>query len=307
MTSAPPKSTAMSFTVATFYKFTPFPDRETKQPEYQTLCEAHDIRGTILLAQEGINATIAGTNEAIEQVIAVLKEDDRLWDLDVKFSPAASLPFGRLKVKLKTEIVTFGQPEANPTEIVGQYVHPKDWNDLISQPDVVTIDTRNDFEVAIGSFQGAENPHTSSFRDLPNFVQQNLDPAKHKRVAMFCTGGIRCEKATSYLKHQGFEEVYHLQGGILKYLEEIPAEESLWNGDCFVFDERVSVKQGLEPGDYELCQACGAPVSEADRRSPHYEAWISCPHCYASLTPEKRSRQLARKQQAEGARSGNPI
>jgi UPF0176 protein len=299
----------MPFTVATFYKFTPFPDRATKQQEYQTLCEASDIRGTILLAEEGINATIAGTSEVIDHVIAVLKQDDRLRDLDVKFSQAETQPFGRLKVKLKAEIVTFGQPDANPTAIVGQYVKPEDWNALISQPDVVTIDTRNDFEVAIGSFQGAANPHTASFRDLPQFVQQNLDPNQHKRVAMFCTGGIRCEKATSYLKQQGFEDVYHLQGGILKYLEEVPAEDSLWEGDCFVFDERVSVKQGLELGDYALCQACGAPMSEADRRSPQYEAWISCPHCYESLTPEKRSRQLARKQQAEGAKkstSDNP-
>ncbi|TAF50500.1 MAG: rhodanese-related sulfurtransferase [Oscillatoriales cyanobacterium] len=292
----------MPFTVATFYKFTPFPDREAKRQDYQNLCEAHNICGTILLADEGINATIAGTRDAIDHIIATLRQDDRLQALDVKFSQAATQPFGRLKVKLKAEIVTFGQPEANPTEIVGQYVKPADWNELISQPDVVTIDTRNDFEVVIGSFKGAENPHTASFRDLPEFVQQNLDPSQHKRVAMFCTGGIRCEKATSYLKQQGFEEVYHLQGGILKYLEDVPAEESLWEGECFVFDERVSVKQGLEPGDYELCQACGAPVSEADRRSPHYEAWISCPHCYASLTPEKRSRQLARKQQAEGAK-----
>jgi UPF0176 protein len=295
----------MPFTVATFYKFTPFPDRATKQQEYQTLCEASDIRGTILLADEGINATIAGTSTAIDHVLATLRQDDRLQDLDVKFSQAETLPFGRLKVKLKAEIVTFGQPDANPTQIVGHYVKPEDWNELISQPDVVTIDTRNDFEVAIGSFHGAANPHTASFRDLPDFVQQNLNPNQHKRVAMFCTGGIRCEKATSYLKQQGFEEVYHLQGGILKYLEEVPAEESLWEGDCFVFDERVSVGHGLEPGDYELCQACGAPVSDADRRSPHYEAWISCPSCYAALTPEKRSRQLARKQQAEGSRSGN--
>lgn len=293
----------MPFTVATFYKFTPFPDRATKQQEYQTLCEASDIRGTILLADEGINATIAGTSAAIEHVLDSLRQDDRLQNLDVKYSTAETLPFGRLKVKLKPEIVTFGQPDTNPNAIVGQYVRPEDWNELISQPDVVTIDTRNDFEVAIGSFHGAENPHTASFRDLPDFVQQNLNPNQHKRVAMFCTGGIRCEKATSYLRQKGFEEVYHLQGGILKYLEEVPAEESLWEGDCFVFDERVSVGHGLEPGDYELCQACGAPVSDADRRSPHYEAWISCPSCYESLTPEKRSRQLARKQQAESERS----
>lgn len=289
----------MSFTVATFYKFTPFPDRAAKQQDYQTLCETHQICGTILLAAEGINATIAGAEVAIAHVITTLRQDDRLTDLDVKFSQAKTQPFGRLKVKLKAEIVSFGQPDANPTTIVGHYVKPADWNALISQPDVVTIDTRNDFEVAIGSFRGAANPQTDRFRDLPEFVRQHLDPNQHQRVAMFCTGGIRCEKATSYLKQQGFAEVYHLQGGILKYLEEIPPEESLWEGDCFVFDERVSVGHGLKPGDYELCQACGAPVSEADRRSPHYEAWISCPHCYETLTPEKRSRQLARKQQAQ--------
>ncbi|MGD1902668.1 MAG: rhodanese-related sulfurtransferase [Geitlerinemataceae cyanobacterium] len=297
----------MPFTVATFYKFAPFPDRAAKQTEYRALCETHGIRGTILLAAEGINATIAGTEEAIATVLATLNGDDRLRDLEVKFSAAESLPFARLKVKLKAEIVSFGQPDANPAEVVGQYVPPEEWNALISQPDVVTIDARNNFEVAIGSFQGAENPHTTDFRDLPDYMRDRLDPGQHKRVAMFCTGGIRCEKATSYLKQQGFAEIYHLQGGILKYLEEIPPERSLWQGDCFVFDDRVSVTHGLEPGAYDrTCLACGDPLSEADRQSPHYEPWVSCPRCYASLTPEKRDRQLARKRQAEGeSRAGS--
>jgi len=290
----------MPSTVATFYKFTPFPDREVKRQEYETLCETYDVRGTILLAAEGINATIAGTDAAIETVLATLRRDDRLRDLAVKRAVAAAPPFERLKVKLKAEIVSFGQPDADPTAIVGQYVAPADWNDLISQPDVVTIDARNDFEVAIGSFAGAENPQTKDFRDLPDYVRDRLDPDRHKRVAMFCTGGIRCEKATSYLKQQGFEEVYHLQGGILKYLEEVPPDRSLWQGDCFVFDERVSVTHGLEPGTHDrICLACGDPLSAADRRSPQYEAWVSCPRCYDTLTPEKRARQLDRQRQAQ--------
>jgi UPF0176 protein len=195
-----------------------------------------------------------------------------------------------LKIRLKPEIVTLGLPEVDPNEKVGTYVEPENWNDLISNPEVIVIDTRNDYEISIGTFKGAENPQTQTFRDFPEYVKQNLDSHKHKKVAMFCTGGIRCEKASSYLISQGFQEVYHLKGGILKYLEEIPPEESLWEGECFIFDQRITVSHNLETGNQELCFGCGYPVSETDKTSPKYEKSISCPHCFHTLTPEKRKR-----------------
>jgi len=289
----------MSYIVATFYQFIALPDCKEKQKVLQQQCAALGIRGTILLAQEGINATIVGTRSAIDQLRTFLKSDLNFDALEYKESLVECVPFKRLKVKVKREIVTLGQPIANPQRVVGQYIEPQAWNELISQPDVITIDTRNDFEYSIGSFRGATNPHTHSFREFPEFVKQNLDPQQHKRVAMFCTGGIRCEKATSYLRQQGFEAVYHLKGGILKYLETVPETESLWEGECFVFDDRVAVSHGLKTGEHELCMNCGHPVSAADREHPHYEAWVSCPHCHESLTPEKRSRRLERKRQME--------
>lgn len=289
----------MSIVIATFYKFVPLQDCEALQRSLQTLCTAEDLRGTILLAAEGINATVSGNVIGIEYLITTLKEDPRFTDLTLKRAVADEQPFARMKVKIKREIVTFGQPTANPAQQVGTYVSPQDWNQIITDPEVILIDTRNEYEVNIGTFKGAENPHTESFGDFPAYVQTHLDPARHKKVAMFCTGGIRCEKATSYLLHQGFESVYHLQGGILKYLEEVPATESLWEGECFVFDERVTVQHGLEPGNYDLCRACGHPISEADKRSPHYEPCISCPHCYPAMTPEKRTKQMMRKLQYE--------
>ncbi|MGK7943315.1 MAG: rhodanese-related sulfurtransferase [Microcystaceae cyanobacterium] len=287
----------MNQIVATFYKFIDLPDCEGKQKELLDICQQSHVKGTILLAKEGINGTIAGDRSGIDTVLEALRSDVRLQDLEVKESVAASPPFERLKVRIKQEIVTFGQPTVNPNEKVGNYVPPQQWNELLEDPEVVVIDTRNDYEVAIGSFKGAKNPHTQSFREFPDYVQQQLDPGQHTKVAMFCTGGIRCEKASSYLLSQGFKEVYHLKGGILKYLEEISAEESLWEGECFVFDERVAVKQGLSEGSYELCLGCGYPLSAQDKASPHYEEGICCPHCYQQLTPEKRQRQTEKWKQ----------
>ena len=276
--------------VAALYKFVSLPDCNELQAALLSFCQLQGIKGTILLAQEGINGTIAGSRQQIDTVLAFLRNDSRFADLEHKESYTEIPPFERLKIRLKPEIVTLGLPEVNPAEKVGTYVKPEDWNDLISNPEVTVIDTRNDYEVTIGTFKGAENPQTQIFRDFPEYVQQHLDPKKHQKVAMFCTGGIRCEKASSYLLSQGFEEVYHLQGGILKYLEEIPQTESLWEGECFIFDQRVTVSHDLETGNQELCFCCGYPISETDKTSPEYEKNISCPHCFHTLTPEKRKR-----------------
>lgn len=289
----------MSLIVATFYKFVQLPDYQELQPKVLSYCQQQAIRGTILLALEGVNGTIAGSRSAIDSVLSFLQSDPRFADLEHKESSAETVPFERMKVKVKKEIVTFGKPDVNPAEKVGTYVSPKEWNELIANPDVVVIDTRNDYEVSIGTFHRAINPETNSFREFPEYVKQNLDPNQHRKVAMFCTGGIRCEKASSYLLDQGFQEVYHLQGGILKYLEEVPAEESLWQGECFVFDERIAVKHGLEPGSYEMCRSCGHPIADKDKTSPHYEEGIACPYCYETLTSEKRVRQIERKRQLQ--------
>lgn len=277
--------------VATFYKFVSLPDFALMQDPLLSYCSAQGIKGTILLAKEGINGTIAGSRQAIGLVLAYLRSDQRFTDLEHKESTAETPPFERMKVRLKKEIVTLGLPEVDPNEQVGKYVTPQDWNDLISDPEVTVIDTRNDYEVYIGTFQGAQNPQTNSFSEFPEYVRQNLDPNKHKKVAMFCTGGIRCEKASAFMLAQGFSEVYHLKGGILKYLEEVPAEDSLWQGECFVFDERVTVVHGLETGHHQLCFCCGHPLTKEDKASPKYEEGIACPHCFDSLTVEKRLRQ----------------
>lgn len=285
----------MTYLIATFYKFVTISDPEVKKKQILAVCRQKQVKGTIILAEEGINGTISGSHNAIADVLAALRSIPQLADLEHKESTAQKSPFVRLKVKIKSEIVTLGLPAVNPNQQVGQYVEPQDWNQVISNPEVVVIDTRNDYEVELGSFPRAINPNTESFREFPEYVGQNLDPKVHPKVAMFCTGGIRCEKASSYLLSQGFKEVYHLKGGILKYLENVSSEESMWSGECFVFDERVAVKEGLERGSYELCYGCGHPLSEAELNSPQYELHISCPYCYEQLTPEKKARQINRR------------
>ncbi|WGT68019.1 oxygen-dependent tRNA uridine(34) hydroxylase TrhO [cyanobacterium endosymbiont of Epithemia clementina EcSB] len=280
----------MNQIVATFYKFVTLTDFETKQKPLLELCYQKAIKGTILLAQEGINGTIAGSRQGLDAVIAYLRCDPRLTDLETKEASIKSLPFKRTKVRLKKEIVTLGIPEINPLEKVGTYVDYNDWNNLISDPEILVIDTRNNYEVEMGSFKGAINPNINSFREFPNYVAQNLNPFKHKQVAMFCTGGIRCEKATSLLINKGFNKVYHLKGGILKYLEKVQSEQSLWDGECFVFDKRVAVKHNLEKGHYEMCLSCGYPISERETLSLNYEYGVSSSHCISDLTTQKIER-----------------
>ncbi len=289
----------MTQVIAAFYKFVTLADYPERRQPLLNICQQHHIKGTILLAAEGINATISGTRSSIDTILAYLKADPCFTDLEHKESIAEKSPFDRLKVRLKQEIVTFGIPTTNPTETVGTYVKPQDWNRLIADPDVLVIDTRNQYEVEIGTFQGAIDPHTDSFTEFPEYVANNLDPARHKQIALFCTGGIRCEKATSYLLNQGFENVYHLQGGILKYLEEIPATDSHWEGECFVFDDRVAITHGLELGTYQLCWGCGNPISQSDLASPHYEPGICCHRCYQTITPEQRASRTERWRQLQ--------
>ena len=286
---------------AALYKFVSLPNYVTLRANIHAACEAHYIKGTILLANEGINGTIAGLPENIHKVLHFLRTDPQFngafADLEHKESFADEHPFYRMKVKLKKEIVTLGVPGISPTKKVGTYVKPEDWNALISDPSVILIDTRNDYEVDIGTFKGATNPKTTTFREFPEYVAKNLDKTKHKKVAMFCTGGIRCEKASSYMMDRGFDEVYHLQGGILKYLETVPEAESLWQGECFVFDQRVAVKHGLDVGEYDQCYACRHPLSPAELRSAQYTPGISCPYCYNSLSEEKKQSLTERQKQ----------
>lgn len=291
-----------NYIVAALYKFAKLPDYQAMQPALLAFCLQHELKGTLLLAEEGINGTVAGSREAIAALMQYLRQDARLADIEHKESHAEKTPFYRMKVRLKKEIVTLGVPDISPNNKVGTYVAPEHWNSLISDPDVILIDTRNDYEYDIGTFQGAIDPRTTTFREFPDYVSKNLDPSKHKKVAMFCTGGIRCEKASSYMMEQGFEEVYHLQGGILKYLENVPAEESLWQGECFVFDQRVAVRHGLELGDYDQCHACRHPLSPAEMQSPHYLAGISCPYCHDKLSEEKRASVAERQKQMALAR-----
>ena len=288
----------MTLVIATLYKFVRLPDFAEQQPLLLSQCQLQGVKGTLLLAEEGINGTIAGSRVAIDAVLSFLRADPRFADLEHKEALADVQPFDRLKVRLKSEIVTMGVPDADPNAQVGTYVNPQDWNALLADPSVTVIDTRNDYEVSIGSFQGAQNPETSSFRQFPNYVRTHLNPAQHKKVALFCTGGIRCEKASAFMLAQGFEAVYHLKGGILKYLEDVPAQESLWEGECFVFDQRVAVQHGLEQGTHDMCRSCGHPLAEADKASPYYEDAIVCPYCIDQLTEAKRNRQEARRRQA---------
>lgn len=289
--------------VAALYKFVSLPDYALLREPLLAQCQSQAVFGTLLLAEEGINGTIAGPRSGVDAVLAYLRKDERLADLSHKESFCEENPFLRMKVKLKKEIVTLGVAGVSPTNAVGQYVKPEDWNALISDPDVVLVDTRNDYEYEIGTFKGALDPNTESFREFPEYVAKNLDPAKHKKVAMFCTGGIRCEKSTSYMLEQGFDEVYHLQGGILKYLEEIPAEESLWEGECFVFDERVAVKHNLEVGQYDQCHACRHPITEQDKQSEHYVLGVSCPKCFDKMSDAQRQRFAERQKQIDLAKA----
>lgn len=287
----------MPFTVATFYKFVALPDYAALQQPLKDICQIQAVKGTILLAAEGINGTIAGTQNGVDAVLGHIKADQRLNNIDVKISLASEMPFGKLKVRLKKEIVTLGLPEVSPAQQVGTYVPARQWNQIITDPEVTVIDTRNDYEVGMGTFERAQNPETTTFNEFPDYAKNNLDPAKNRKVAMFCTGGIRCEKASSYLLSQGFEAVYHLQGGILKYLEEVPEEESLWQGECFVFDERVAIVHGLRSGSYDICYACGHPISIADQQSDSYESEVSCPYCFKELTEERQCKLRERKRQ----------
>lgn len=299
------------YLTAALYKFVSFPDFETLREPLLAICEANEITGTLLLAEEGINGTIAGFEDNIRRVLHFLRNDPifkgRLTDLEHKESWTEKKPFYRLKVRLKKEIVTLGVPEVKPSEMAGTYVKPQDWNALISDPDVILIDTRNDYEVGIGSFKGAINPKTRSFSELPDWVKKEAGLRAKPKVAMFCTGGIRCEKSTAYMRSQGFEEVYHLQGGILKYLETVPEEKSMWEGECFVFDERVSVGHGLIPGNYEFCRACRHPLSPAERQSPLFQQGISCPHCHGKVSEEKKRALAERQHQIELAQQRKQV
>lgn len=293
---------ALPITVAALYQFTRFADLPAIRTALTQACAAAAIKGTLLIAREGINGTVAGTDAAIARLVALIRTLPGCAAIEVKYARAAAMPFHRMKVRIKAEIVTMGQPDIDPLASVGHYVAPQDWNALIADPDTILIDTRNDYEVAVGTFAGAIDPGTRSFRDFPGWfraerarlLEQGRTP---RRVAMFCTGGIRCEKSTAFLKGEGIDEVYHLQGGILKYLETVPAEESAWQGECFVFDQRVSVGHGLTPGSHVLCHACRRPVSQAGTASPLYVEGVSCPACHAERSAAQRAGYAERQRQ----------
>lgn len=264
MHELPSGGTAPLLTVAALYRFTRLTDLADLRTRLAEVCGAHGVRGTLLLAVEGINGTIAGTTDAVDAVLDTIRGLPGCADLDAKLSPAAAMPFDRMKVRIKREIVTLGEPHIDPAAQAGRYVEPEQWNALIADPDVVVIDTRNAYEVVAGTFRGAVDPRTRTFRDFPAWFRANratlLPDGRPRKVAMFCTGGIRCEKSTAFLKKEGVEEVFHLKGGILKYLEVVPQEDSQWQGECFVFDQRVAVGHGLAPGTCTMCRACGSPV-----------------------------------------------
>ena len=287
----------MPYTIAAFYRFTPIGDAEALRLELKQKLTLLDLCGTLLVAPEGINGTLAGTESAIEAMLEMLRGTTGLPREEVKFSEAAEKPFNRLKIRLKREIITFHQPDADPSVQVGTRVAAKDWNALIVDPDVLLLDTRNRYETRLGSFEEAVDPGIEQFSDFADFVRQNLDATRHQKVAMFCTGGIRCEKASSFMLQEGFSEVYHLKGGILKYLEEISAPDSRWRGDCYVFDHRMAVGQGLSTGRYEMCFSCGEALTAADRSEPQFEEGVSCPLCYERTSQADKARFRMRHSQ----------
>ena len=295
------------YVVCAMYKFVTLKNyRELREPLLAAM-EANGIRGTLLLASEGINGTVAGSRAGIDALLEWLQQQPGLENIDNKESYTDQKPFLRTKVKLKKEIVTMGVEGIDPKRTVGTYVKPKDWNALISDPDVILVDTRNDYEYQVGTFENAINPNTTSFREFPDYIKENFDPTKHKKVAMFCTGGIRCEKSTAYMKEQGFDEVYHLQGGILKYLEDVPSDDTLWKGECFVFDERVTVNHDLEQGEYDQCNACRIPITKEDQLTEQFETGVSCPHCFDKTSTADKARYKEREKQIQLAKQRNEI
>ena len=288
--------------VAALYHFVSLDNyTDLRQPLLNQMLK-NNIMGSLLLAREGINGTVAGTQPSIDRLLAWIRTDSRLQNIRCKFSYDEEMPFYRSRVKLKKEIVTMGIEDIDPNRSVGTHVKPSDWNALISDPEITLVDTRNTYESAIGSFRNATMANTESFRDFPQYVRDKLDPITHRRIAMFCTGGIRCEKSTAYLKQLGFDQVYHLQGGILKYLQEVPESESLWQGECFVFDNRVSVDHALEKGSYDQCHACRLPITETDKQSRKYQQGVSCPACYDRNTDRQRKRFAEREKQVRLAK-----
>ena len=293
--------------VAALYKFVTLGDFHELREPLLDACMTAGARGTLLLAHEGINGTIAASREGIDQVLAYLRTDPRLNDLEHKESIDDHMPFYRMKVKLKKEIVTMGIAGIDPNQRVGTYVRPTDWNELVADPEVLLVDTRNDYEYGIGSFRGAIDPETTTFREFPDYVRKHLDAGRHKKIAMFCTGGIRCEKASAFMLQEGFEEVYHLQGGILKYLEEVPEEESIWEGECFVFDNRVAVNHRLEKGQYDQCYGCRHPITEQDKLSEKYQEGVCCPRCFGTLTADQLASFRERQKQMELAEARGEV
>ena len=287
------------FLVAALYRFVALPDYKALRQPLLQCCQKNQVKGTLLLASEGINGTIAGSAEGVRAVVDFLRADDRLHDLEIKQSFTSEPPFVRMKVRLKKEIVTMGVAGIDPNHVVGTYVEPQAWNQLLEDPDVIVIDTRNDYEVAIGSFRGAINPQLKTFREFPAWLRKQFEDRDNPKVAMFCTGGIRCEKSTAFLKQEGIKEVFHLHGGILKYLETVPEEQSLWHGECFVFDQRVSVKHGLQVGRFQLCRACRNPIDAADRRSDAFVEGVSCPTCVDRTSAKQKAGYAERQKQLE--------
>ena len=291
-----------TYLTCALYKFVTLPDFAELQEPLQTVMSDNNVFGTLLLATEGINGTIAGLPSDVQAVLRWLEQQPLLSGIDQKNSYHSDIPFYRTKVKLKKEIVTMGVEGIDPKQVVGTYVKPSDWNALISDPEVVVVDTRNDYEVEIGTFKNAIDPQTKTFRDFPAWAGKNLNKEKHKKVAMFCTGGIRCEKSTAYMKEQGFDEVYHLEGGILKYLEEVPQDQTLWEGECFVFDNRVAVGHDLKRGSYDQCHACRMPITEQEKKSEFYQQGLACHHCHDVVEDDQKARFAERQKQVELAK-----